>query len=159
MDWRVGRRLKGEPPIRRRHVLVATLLGGLATTILSKVPLINLIDILFCADLWIGPLLAVWLYRRLAGTLSLRQGAIVGTVAGAWAAIPSFVLALLSFSEAPGLLQSYPANLPVEARFAVTFHVLGMFLYVGLNVMFGLVGGIAGGAIFKTKPTVLPTGS
>jgi hypothetical protein len=143
-------------PVRTRYLLVASLIGGAITTFLSKVPIVNLVDCLVCADLWLGPLFSVWLYRRLAGTVSIRKAVAVGTLAGLWAAIPTFAVALGSLSAAPALRQGYPAYLPIEAGFAITSHVLGMFSLVAFDVLFGAAGGLIGGAIFRSKPTPLP---
>ncbi|HEY5574518.1 MAG TPA: hypothetical protein VIK64_15965, partial [Anaerolineales bacterium] len=67
-----------------KYLLAASLAGGLISTVLANTPYINLINLLVCAGFWIGPIVAVWLYRRLGGTLTLGQAVVTGMLAGAW---------------------------------------------------------------------------
>ena len=47
-----------------KQLLTASLVGGLVSLVLANAPFVNLINLLLCAGFWIGPIVAVWLYRR-----------------------------------------------------------------------------------------------
>lgn len=145
--------------MNKRNLLVASLVGGLASTILSNVPVLNLVNCLLCAGFWAGPLLAVWLYKRQAGTLTLGQGVGVGVLAGVWAGVFGFILSLVGLAGAAALMKSYAPYLPpgsgVESLRRGATSLLFDLFGVGFNILFGAIGGLIGGAIFQTKPAAL----
>ncbi len=57
-----------------KNLLIAALVGGLVTEFLTNVPILNLLGCVLCVSFWIGPLLAVWLYRRLQGEVTWVKG-------------------------------------------------------------------------------------
>ena len=67
-----------------KHLLITSLTGGLISTVLVNTPFLNWINLLICAGFWIGPIAAVWLYRRQEGTLTLSQAMLIGMLAGLW---------------------------------------------------------------------------
>lgn len=140
-----------------KNLLLASLMGGVATAILTNVPILNWVNCLLCAGFWAAPVLAVWIYRRQTGTLTLGQGVLVGTVAGIWAGFFGFVLSRFGAAGAEALLQSYSQFLPSDSGFALpsaTGLALVMdLLGVGFTIFMGVIGGLIGGAIFKTSPT------
>jgi len=142
-----------------KNLLIASLLGGLASTILSNVPLLNFVNCLLCAGFWAGPLLAVWLYKRQTGPISIGKAVAVGTVAGIWAGVFGFVLSLVGLAGAQALFHSYARYLPADANLQADLPGPGSIVFnlagVVFNIAFGAIGGLIGGAIFKTK-TVSP---
>jgi tellurite resistance protein TehA-like permease len=54
-------------------LLIASLISAVVTTALSNIPYLNLINCLLCAGFWAGAILAAWVYKRLTGSLTLRQ--------------------------------------------------------------------------------------
>ena len=140
-----------------RNLLIASLVGGIASTILSNVPILDLVNCLLCAGFWGRPLLAVWLYRRQTGTVSLGQGVGIGTLAGIWAGVFGFALSLVGLAGVAALMKSYAAYLPPEAGVGSVpsgpASVLIDLVGVGVNIVFGAIRGLLGGAIFKTKPS------
>jgi hypothetical protein len=138
-----------------KNMLIASLVGGVISTFLSNIPFINLVNCLVCAGFWAGPLFAVWFYKRLTGTLSLGQGIGIGTIAGIWAGIFGFLLSLIGLAGAAALMQSYSQFLPpdavTEAIPAGSVSLLLNFAGVLVNIIFGVIGGLIGGAVFKTK--------
>ncbi len=140
-----------------KNLLIACLAGGAASTLLSNVPFLNLVNCLLCAGFWGGALLAVWLYKRLTGTVTLGQGVIIGTLAGLVAGIFGFALSFVGLAGSAALLESYERFVPPEARgdlaalpsgpMQIIFNLLG----VVTNIIFGAIGGLAGGALFKTR--------
>jgi len=140
-----------------KNLLIASLVGGIATAVLSNVPIVNLLNCVVCAGFWLGPLFAVWLYRRQTGTVTLGQGVGIGTLAGVWAGIFGFLLSLVGLAGAAALAHTYSQFLPADAggfdpvaagAVSVLFNLAG----VGVTILFGAIGGLIGGAIFQTRP-------
>jgi hypothetical protein len=141
--------------MKTRNLLIASLIGGLASTVLSNIPYLNLVNCLLCAGFWAGPLLAVWFYKRQTGSLTLGQSVSVGILAGVWAGIFGFLLSLVGLAGSTALLNSYSQFLPpdagIEAPTAGPASMLFNLIGVAVNILFGAIGGLIGGAIFKTK--------
>lgn len=139
-----------------RNLLTASLVGGLVSIILVNVPILNFVNCILCAGFWAGPLLAVWMYKRQTGTLSLAQGIGIGALAGVWAGVFGFLLSFVGLAGAGALMQSYAKYLPPDAGVqeplagpaSILFNLMG----VGIDIIFGVIGGLIGGAIFKSKP-------
>ncbi len=141
-----------------KNLLIAALVGGVVTEVLTNVPILNLLGCLLCVSFWIGPLLAVGLYRRLQGEVTIGQGTGIGVLAGVIAGVIGF---LLSFANLAGLgsmvnglrpflsaqdLQGVETALTGALR--IGFNLIG----VVITIMFGAIGGLIGGAIFKKRP-------
>ncbi|MCJ7513921.1 MAG: hypothetical protein MUO23_13280 [Anaerolineales bacterium] len=146
-----------------KNLLIASLVGGLTITLLANVPILNFINCLLCAGFWGGAILAVWLYKRLTGSVTLGQGVAVGTLAGVLAGTFGFLLSFAGLAGAQALVNSYSQFLPPEAAMepalsgsmSILFNLLG----VVTNIVFGAIGGLIGGAIFKPRaPASLPPG-
>lgn len=140
-------------------LLFAVGVAGGAAGLLSSIPLVNLLNCLFCGWLWIGGMAAVYLYNnRESVSLPSAQGALVGAAAGIVATIVGAVLGLLlgdfglaatslSDPEIAQYLDQF-GGAEVVAGIATTFGlVCGFVLYGG----FGALGGLIGAAIFKKK--------
>jgi uncharacterized membrane protein YeaQ/YmgE (transglycosylase-associated protein family) len=143
-------------------LVIVSLVGGLVSTALSNIPGLNLVNCLLCSGFWAGPLLAVWLYKRQTGTVLLGQAVIIGTVAGLCAGILGFILSLVGLAGVGALAHNYARFMPPDAELpippvgpeAVVFNIAGIFT----NIFFGAVGGLAGGALFKTRQAPPPAG-
>jgi hypothetical protein len=140
-----------------KYLLAATLAGGLISLMLVNIPFVNLINLLVCAGFWIGPIIAVWLYRRLDGVVTLRQAMVIGLLAGAWHGLFGLVLSPLGLAGAGGLLNGLrpfmsTQDLP-DLETALTgiggmlFNLVGIFI----DLVFGFLGGLIGGAIFGPR--------
>jgi len=144
-----------------KNLLIAGVVGGLISTLLVNTPFVNLINLLVCAGFWIGPILAVWLYRRLTGTLTLGQALAIGLLAGAWHGLFGLLLGPLGLAGASGLLSQLRAILPVEdwpdvepgltGMGALHFNLVG----VAVDLLFGAIGGLVGGALFRARRVAL----
>ena len=140
-----------------KHLLVASLAGGLISVVLANTPYVNLINLLVCAGFWFGPLVAVWLYRRLGGTLTLGQAMVIGLLAGAWHGLFGLVLSPLGLAGAGGLLNELRAILPAQDLPDVEPGLTGMggLLFnlagVAVDLAFGFIGGLIGGALFRAR--------
>jgi hypothetical protein len=140
-----------------KHLLTASLVGGLISIVLVNTPFVNLINLLLCAGFWVGPIFAVWLYRRMGGTLTLREGVITGVLAAAWHALFGLLLSPLGLAGAGGVLNGLrpfmsAQDLPdIESALTGIGGLLFNLVGVLIDIAFGFVGGLIGGAIFGAR--------
>jgi hypothetical protein len=150
-----------------KNLLLASLAGGVVITLLANIPILNLINCLLCAGFWLGAILAVWLYKRQSGSVTLGQAVGVGALAGLFAGVLGFLLSFTGLTGARALLESYAQLAPADAGIdpamaaalagpaSIALNLVGVLT----NVVFGVIGGLIGGAIFKTRTPVPPTGA
>jgi hypothetical protein len=140
-----------------KNLIISSLIGGIVIAAVANIPVLNFVNCLLCIGYWAGAILAVWLYRRFEGTLTLGQGVAVGAVAGVWSGLINFVIGLLSAAGIATIISAIDQVIPAETldldgdfigRMAVLINV---FLVI-FNVFLGTIGGLIGGAIFQTKP-------
>jgi hypothetical protein len=142
-----------------KHLLTASLAGGLISIVLANAPYLNLINLLLCAGFWIGPIVAVWLYRRLDGSLTLRQAILTGILAGAWHALFGLLLSPLGLAGAGGLLKDVQPFVSAQDLSEVETNLTGIggmlfnLFGAGVDIVFGFLGGLVGGAIFGARRT------
>ncbi len=141
--------------MNRKNLWIAVLGGAVLSLLLVNLPYVNLINLLLCAGFWVCAIFAVWLYRRLNGSVTLAEGMKIGVLTGlvAWAA--GFLLSFTGLAGIQGIMNGVQQILPPEALqdtsdfsagFAVVFNLLGVFF----ETFFGFIGGCIGGAIFRT---------
>lgn len=140
-----------------KNLLTASLLGGLISIVLVNTPFVNLINLLLCAGFWIGPMFAVWLYRRMGGTVTLREAVLTGLLAAAWHALFGVLLSPLGLAGAGGVLNELQPiasaqDLPdMESALTglggIVFNLVGILF----DLTFGLIGGLVGGALFGAR--------
>ncbi len=139
-----------------RMLLLASLLGGLTSVVLVNLPIINLVNCLICAGFWAGPLLAVWFYRRQTSAVTLGQAIGIGVAAGAWHAVFGLLLSLVGLAGAQALATSFAQLAPAEsgAREAMSGVEASVFNVFGVltDLVFGAIGGVIGGALFRDRP-------
>jgi hypothetical protein len=140
-----------------KNLLIASLTGGLISLALVNVPFVNLINLLLCAGFWLGPLVAVWLYRHMDGTLTLREAVITGVLAAVWHALFGLLLSPLGLAGAGGVLNELrpfmsAQDLPdLESALTGVGGILFNLIGVVIDIAFGLLGGLIGGAIFGAR--------
>jgi hypothetical protein len=140
-----------------KHLLTASLAGGLISLVLANAPFVNLINLLLCAGFWIGPIVAVWLYRRLDGTLTFREAILTGMLAGAWHGLFGLVLSPLGLAGAGGLLNALRPFMPaqdlpdLETTLTGVSDLLFNLVGVAVDIVFGLIGGLIGSGIFGVR--------
>jgi hypothetical protein len=147
--------------------------GGLFIGVLSALPLVNAGNC--CCCLWVicGGLLAAYLRQQSSPVpIDAAEGALVGLMAGAIGGIIAAVLSI-PFQVFAGqyqreimerILASNP-DVPAEARDAVeryamgaAFRVVGTIVSIFIDIVFGMLGGLLGVAVFK-KQTPPPPGT
>ena len=140
--------------------------GGLFIGVLSALPLVNAGNC--CCCLWVicGGALAAYLRQQNSPVqIEAAEGALVGLMAGAIGGVIATVLSI-PFQMFVGpyqrqvmerILSSNP-DVPPEARDAIerfaggsALRVVGMITSVVIDVIFGMLGGLLGVAIFKKK--------
>jgi hypothetical protein len=145
-----------------KNLWIASLTGAVVTTLVSNLPLIGIINCLLCAGFWGSAVFAVWLYRRLSGTLTVRHGVMVGLLTGVCSGVLGFLVSFLGLAGMQGLMHSVGPFLPADALQGVTSSLPSwgtiVFNFIGalFNVLFGAVGGFIGGSIFKTAAPSIP---
>ena len=143
-----------------KHLLIASLTGGLISTVLVNTPFVNWINVLICAGFWIGPVVAVWLYRRQAGTVTLSQAMLIGMLAGVWHGLIGVLLSPLGLAGAGGMLNGLQQIVPAGdlSDLNATLTGIGGLLFnlagVLIDVAFGFLGGLVGGAFFSVRRAV-----
>ena len=139
--------------MNNRNLWIACLSGAVLTTVVSNLPFIGLVNCLLCAGFWGSAIFAVWLYRRLNGTLTVGQGVRIGALTGLLAGVLGLILSLVGLAGAQGFLNGARQFLPADATQGMNdipawggwiFNLLGVIFNVG----FGAMGGWIGGAIF-----------
>ena len=139
-----------------KNLLIASAIGAVATTVVVSIPFVNFLVCLVCLPLWGGPLLATWIYKRQNGTMPMNHAIAVGVVTGVFAAVLSFIAGLVlgpaTSAALMNLLQQYmPAGgaplSPVSASPTLGSLVFGVLV----DAVFGLIGGLIGGSVFKEK--------
>ncbi len=140
-----------------KHLLTASLIGGLISAVLANTPYVNLINLLLCAGFWIGPIVAVWYYLRLNGALTLNEAMVIGILAGVWHGLFGLLLSPLGLAGAGSLLNELrpfmsAQDLPdLETSLTGVGGLLFNLIGVAVDIAFGFIGGLIGGAIFGAR--------
>jgi hypothetical protein len=137
-----------------KNLWIASLSGAVLSLLVSNLPLIGFVNCLLCGGFWGSAIFAVWLYRRLSGAVTIRQGVNIGLLTGLLAGLLGLILSFAGLTGAQGFLNSAQKFLPADATQgmnaipawgALVFNFLG----VVLNIGFGALGGWIGGIIFN----------
>jgi len=140
-----------------KNVLITGLVGAVITLVLTNTPFINLVNCLICAGFWVGPLFATWLYKRMSGSLSTKEGVWVGVAAGAIAGLIGFLLSFVGAAGFAGMLNQLNAVLPPEDQIAMggmesaLVNVVGTTIGVLFDVIVGAIAGYIGALLFRDK--------
>ncbi|MDX9760070.1 MAG: hypothetical protein RBU27_12995 [Bacteroidota bacterium] len=160
--------------------LIPVLIGGTAMVVVSAFPIINLVNLLCCAGIMGAAVLGVWFYRRgfpagLPFTIGdgTAVGALSGVIGGAMMTVVAVVTGGLLSDDFAVRLQDELDNAfaqagsqtadpaAIEATEQLFMQIAGnpmllvlvvLFTLLLLFTAFGTLGGLIGGAIFKTTP-------
>jgi hypothetical protein len=137
--------------MNKKNLWITCLSGALLTTLISNVPFVSMVNILCFAGFWASAIFAVWLYRRLTGTVTVRQAVTIGLWTGLFAGIMGFLLSFLGVAGLQGLMKEMEAIAPSEGESIPLWGAM-IFNFMGIvfNIFFGTIGGWIGGSIFRT---------
>jgi len=146
-----------------KNMLLSGLVGAVITLALTNIPFLSLVNCLVCAGFWVGPLFAVWLYKRMSGTISTKEGIWVGMTAGVIAGVIGFLLSFVGAAGASGLINEINLLMPAQDKIDLSGigGEIGGIIFTLFGVIFdiivGAIGGFVGATLFKNKPkTVAP---
>ncbi len=142
-----------------KNLVIASLIGAVLTVFFSTVPILSCTNCLLCAPYWASAIFAVWIYRRLTGTLTLGQGVLIGLVAGMLAGLVGFVLNIIGLANSTEVLKSVQSYIPSDANIDIPMKTSVNFSCgIGFEFIFSVIGGLIGGALFRTDKGI-PTPS
>jgi hypothetical protein len=136
-----------------KNLIIASLIGGVVSLIAVNVPFLNLVNCLLCIGFWGSAVLAVWIYQRMTGSVTLGQAVVIGMATGLWAGVIGFGLSFIGLAGGAALANSFKMVAPAEAKIdipegsGVIFNLCG----VGVDIAFGAIGGLIGGALFRPR--------
>jgi hypothetical protein len=141
-----------------RAFLLASLIAGVAIGLFGGLPIISLANCILCIWVWLGAMLAVWLYRKLEGSkpnLTATQGMLLGLVSGVIGAVIVWLLSLLTKDAASDMIASIATSAGIDLPAGLLgggFTLIRLVIDLVLYSIFGVVGGLIGASVFKTKP-------
>jgi len=134
-----------------KNLWIASLSGAAVSLLASNLPFIGFVNCVLCGAFWGSAIFAVWLYRRLSGTVSVRQAVQIGLLTGLAAGLIGFGLSFAGLTGAQGFLNSAQKFLPPDATQGMNnipawgglvFNFLGILFNVGFGALGGWIGGI-----------------
>jgi hypothetical protein len=136
-----------------KNLILASLVGGAVSLVVVNVPVLNLVNLLLCIGFWGSSVLAVWLYQRMTGSVTLGQAVAIGTLAGFWAGLFGFLLSFVGLAGASALINSFQSFLPADASIQMPSGSELAFTLGGVcfDIVFGTIGGLVGGLIFRNR--------
>ncbi len=135
-----------------KNLLIASLVGAVASLLAVNVPFLNLINCLLCVGFWGSAILAVWLYARMTGAVTLKDAVIIGLATGLATGILGLVLSFIGLAGGAALANSIravapDAQLDLPEGSGLIFNLAGVLV----DIVFGAVGGLIGGLLFRKK--------
>jgi hypothetical protein len=136
-----------------RNLAVASLIGAVVSLVAVNTPFLNLINCLLCVGFWGSAVLAVRIYGRMTGPITLRDAVIVGLATGLATGVIGFGLSFVGMAGGAALVHSIQtvapdAEVDIPGGSGAVFNLCG----AGVDIVFGALGGLIGGALFKAKP-------
>jgi hypothetical protein len=142
--------------MNNRAMLISGLVGALVMVVLSNVPLLNLINCLLCAGIWLGGMAAVWFYRRQTGmTVTTGQGALLGVVAGVIGAVGSSIISAVFGADAfEAAMEADPTGQVAGMLGGLVGGGISFLINIIVYPLFGAIGGLILAALTQPKKTV-----
>jgi hypothetical protein len=141
-----------------KNFWIAAAAGGVLSVLVSNLPYVGFVNCLLCAGFWGSALFSVWLYRRLNGSLSLREAVKVGAVSGLIAGVLGLLLSFFGLAGVQGLMNGLEGVVPAEdlqgmeeipAWAGWLVNILGVVFEFGC----GALGGWIGGSLLRSDRT------
>ncbi len=138
-----------------KNFWIASLSGAAMSLLATNLPIVSFVNCLACVGFWGSAIFAVWLYRRLGGTLTVGEGIRIGALSGLLAGLIGVLLSFTGLTGMQGLLSGLENTLPpgslgdipvIPTWGGTIINLLGALM----EVVFGIIGGWIGAAIFRT---------
>jgi hypothetical protein len=140
-----------------RNLAIASLVGAVISVFFSTVPFLNFTNCFCCAPYWAGAIFSVWLYRRLEGSLTVGRGVLIGLAAGVLASVVSLALSLFGLVNTAELMNKVQSVVSSNSNFNLPVQTgINFKCSIGVEFIFGMIGGWIGGMLFRTDKTVTP---
>ncbi len=135
-----------------RNLIVASLIGAVTSLVAVNVPFLNLVNCLLCIGFWGSAVLAVWIYQRMTGPITLKDAVIVGLATGLATGVIGFAFSFIGLAGGTAIANSIKmvapdAEVDIPEGSGVVFNLCG----AGVDIIFGAIGGLIGGLIFRAK--------
>lgn len=133
--------------------LISAAIGGVAITLLTMVPILNLINILCCLGIMLGGFAGTIFYQS-RNSIDVKKGALIGLFSGLVGGVIIAVAYIIMYVAMPAMLNQRATQIMAQTG---TTMALGILVAVTiavefvLSIGFGTLGGLIGGAIFKNK--------
>jgi len=138
--------------VNMTDAMISALIGGTAIAVISSVPILNLINYVCCLGILIGGFLGVLFYKS-RNPVGPKEGAIVGLFSGIFGGLLWAIFMVALYFLFPTVYGA--AMLATGTMIGVTSITVLLILNAVLNFIcaagFGTLGGLIGGAIFKSK--------
>jgi len=133
-----------------KNLLIASLVGAVASLLAVNVPFVNLINCLLCIGFWGSAVLAVWIYTRLTGPVTLKDAVIIGLATGLATGILGLALSFIGLAGGAAIANSIQtlapdAEIDIPEGSGLIFNLAGVLV----DIVFGAVGGLIGGLLFR----------
>jgi hypothetical protein len=151
-----------------RSFVLSALIAGVAIGFLANLPVLNIINCFLCLWVWVGGILAVFLYRQFqqgGADLTPGQGAGLGAISGLIGAFVGVVVnAATSFVSIP-MFERLAEYLQVQGDLPFRTGGLGAlvastFFFFALDAvaypLFGAISGLIGASLLRKPPTTTP---
>jgi hypothetical protein len=158
--------------------MIPALYGGIIMALISAIPVINLVNCLCCAGILLGGFLATMFYKNnfTPDTPPFTSGdcMAVGALAGVVGAIAGTILSLLIVALFGNVAREMAMDIIKNLGVAIPPEVLDkmeesmqegatagamlfqFFIALLVDTLFGLLGGLIGYSVFKSKQPVMP---
>lgn len=133
-----------------KNFWIAAAAGGTLSVLISNLPYVGFVNCLLCAGFWGSAIFSVWLYRRLNGSLSLREAVRVGAVSGLIAGVLGLLLSIFGLAGVQGMLNGMEGIVPAEdlqgmeeipAWAGWLVNIMGVAIEFGFGALGGWIGG------------------
>jgi hypothetical protein len=151
-----------------RSFFLSALIAGVAIGLVAHLPLLNIINCFLCLWVWLGGILAVFLYRGFQHgecRLTAGQGAALGALAGLIGAFLGVVVNGITYAISQPIFLELARMLQVGDALPITGGGLAgalrsTFVFFGLDVvtypLFGALSGLIGASLLRTEPQAPP---
>lgn len=133
-----------------KNFWLAATAGGVLSLLVTNLPYIGFINCLLCVGFWGSAIFSVWLFRRLNGTVNMRQAVKVGVFSGLIAGVVGLLLSFLGLAGVQGLMNGLDGILSAEDLQGLEeipswagwlINILGVFFEIGCGALGGWLGG------------------